>query len=98
MGLGIETAILAGAGAAKGAWEHYVKPELTAERAWVGMAAAITVYEIACPKGQTLSEGVDRVMNKHPLAVPLAIGYVAAHLCNLLPEKLDLFHAVTQIK
>jgi len=84
-------------GAVQGAWKYYVRPELTAERAWAGLIGAITLYELVCPPNQTLSEGVDRAISKHPVAVPLAIGYTAAHLCNILPEQIDLFHKATEI-
>lgn len=91
-----ETYLLATVGAIGGAWKYYVKPELTAKRAWVAIGVAVTAYELSCPKGETLSEGVDRLLDKSKLwAVP--VGYTALHLMNVLPEKLDLFHQVTEV-
>lgn len=90
-----EAWLLGSAGAAKGLWEE-IKPD-TAGKAWAWIGALVTAYELSCPDGELLSEGVDRAIEKHPLAVPLAIGYTAAHLCNLLPEKIDLFHQGAEV-
>lgn len=90
-----EALLLAGAGAIKGVWEE-IKPD-TAGKAWAWIGALVTAYELSCPKGELLSEGVDRAIEKHPVAVPLAIGYTAAHLCNVLPKQIDLFHQGAQL-
>ena len=66
-----------------------------AARAWGAMALSITAYEILCPKGETLSEGLDRLMEHSPFARITALGAIgitAAHLGNLIPEKYDPFH------
>lgn len=94
----IEAYTLGGVGAVQGIFKEYVQPELTARRGWIAIAVGVTAYELACPKNELLSEGVDRAIDKHPVAIPLAIGYVAAHLCNLLPEKLDLFTQITKFR
>lgn len=65
---------------------------LTARRGWLGLAAGILAYEVTCPDGELLSEGVDRALEKHPVATMLAIGVTALHLANLLPEQIDPFH------
>lgn len=65
---------------------------LTARRAWAGLAAGVVAYEIACPNGELMSEGVDRALEKHPVLTMLAIGATALHLANLLPEQIDPFH------
>ena len=68
------------------------------ERAWLGLGAGIAVYEVLCPRGETLSECVDAALEGSPLtrAVTLgAIGVTALHLANLLPPKYDPFsHAL----
>lgn len=66
-----------------------------AARAWGALAIGITAYEIMCPKGETLSEGVDRLMERSPaakLTALCAIGITAAHLGNVIPQKFDPFH------
>lgn len=87
-----ETALLATVGAIGGAWKYYVRPELTAERGWLAVGAVVLGHELLCGHGETLSEGVDKALEKHPVAVTLAVGTVALHLLNVLPEKLDPLH------
>lgn len=84
-----ETYGLAALGAAEGIWTYYVKPELTAKRAWVAMGLGILAYEMTCPQGELLSEGVDRALEKHPVLTASAIGVTALHLMNALPESID---------
>lgn len=88
-------------GLAKGVFKEYVKPELTAKRAWLGIIAGVTAYELTCGDGELLSEGVDRAIQKHPIAVPLAIGVTALHLANgfeaLGIQKLDPYHQFTEL-
>lgn len=67
---------------------------LNAKAGWMALGIGVAAYEIACPTGETLSEGVDRALER-PLGRVLALGGIAitaAHLANLLPEKLDPFH------
>lgn len=86
---------LGAVGAVQGGYRYYVKPELTAKRAWATILAGVTIYELACPKSETLSEGVDRLLDKSKLwAIP--IGYTTLHLLNVLPPQIDLFHQVTK--
>lgn len=66
-----------------------------ATKAWIGLAAGIATYEVLCPQGETLSEGVDRAIERNKftkIATLGAIGITAAHLANLLPKKLDPYH------
>lgn len=86
-----ETYLLAGVGAVLGSWQYYVRPELTAKRAWLGLGLAIGLYELACPDGQTLSEGVDKALQQRRALTIAAIGVTAAHLANMLPEQIDPF-------
>jgi hypothetical protein len=87
-----EAYLLAGIGAAEGVWNYYIKPELKAGRMWCAIGATVLTYELICPKGELLSEGVDRAIEDHPIIVPLAIGITALHLMNKLPERIDPFH------
>lgn len=86
-----EPAVLAGAGAVIGAWKYYVRPEFTAGRAWTAIGLGVVAYELAAPKGQLLSEGVDRALDAHRALTLGAIGITALHLANLLPGRLDPF-------
>lgn len=62
------------------------------QAAWLALAIGIISYDIACPPGQTLSEEVDRALEHHPLATWAVGGIVAAHLLNLLPQRVDPIH------
>jgi hypothetical protein len=70
---------------------------LTARRAWAGLAAGVIAYEIACPKGELMSEGVDRALETHKVLTTLAIGATALHLLNMIPEQYDPFHRLSRI-
>lgn len=62
-----------------------------AKHAWLALGAGVVVWDVMCPESQTLSEGADRALERHPIFTTAAIGYTALHLLNLLPEKADLF-------
>lgn len=62
--------------------------------AWVGLAASVAAYDILCPEGETMSEGVDRALETRVGRV-LALGAIAVtscHLANILPQRYDPFH------
>jgi hypothetical protein len=72
-----------------------MRGELSAGKAWAGIAAGVIAYELAAPEGELLSEGVDRAMEHSSLAraaVYAAIGCTALHLINMIPERVDPFH------
>lgn len=85
---------LAALGAAQGAWKYYVRPEITARRAWLGLGALILAYELAAPEGELLSESVDRGLQSHKMLVVGSVCLTAAHLLNVLPNKIDPFHQI----
>lgn len=63
-------------------------------KAWIGLGVYVAGYDVLAPKGETLSEGVDRALEKR-FTRALAIGgtaLVASHLLNLIPEKVDPIH------
>lgn len=68
----------------------------TAEKAWIGLGAGILAYEILCPPEELLSEGMDRLIEKHPIATRAIIGAFALHLANLVPEKIDGIHHLSR--
>lgn len=62
--------------------------------AWIGLGLGVAAYDALCPRGETLSEGVDRAL-EHRTGRYLALGGIAvtaAHLANYLPERFDPFH------
>lgn len=73
---------------------EHVSPHLNAKRGWLTIAGLVAVYELTCPDNELLSEGVDRALESHKALTIAAIGYTAAHLANLLPDKLDLFQKI----
>lgn len=60
----------------------------------------VALYDLACPKGETISEGCDRLLQTKlgKLAVPLISYTLAAHVCNHIPEKADPLHWATVLK
>ena len=65
-----------------------------ADRAWLGIAVAVTVYEVAaCLRDwELLSGAVDRyraVNRPAQLAVDAVIGYFALHLTRAIPARVD---------
>lgn len=67
-----------------------------ADRAWLGIAAAVTAYEIAAcrrPGWELLSTALDRYRASNlpaRVATNTVIGYLAAHLTRLVPRRFDL--------
>lgn len=67
--------------------------------AWGGLIAGVAAYDIFCPAGETLSEGIDRGLEtKYRHLITLGIGITALHLVNVLPPAIDPLHQLTQIK
>lgn len=69
------------------------------EKAWIGLAAGVFAYDVLCPEGETLSEGVDRALER-PRSRYMTMGAIAivsAHLLNFLPEKADPLHHLLRV-
>lgn len=68
--------------------------------AWGILGAGVLVYDVLCPTGETLSEGVDRAMEtkRGKVAAMAGIAVVAGHLANLIPEDYDPLHRATKLK
>lgn len=63
--------------------------------AWIALGIGVAAFDVLAPDGETLSEGVDRALEHSPTRRVLALGGIAvtaAHLANLLPQKIDPFH------
>lgn len=66
--------------------------------AWGVLIGGIAVYDLTCPKGQTLSEAADIAVERHPVMTTALVGMVALHLVNALPERYDLLHRLTELR
>ncbi|MBF6085166.1 hypothetical protein IU485_27720 [Nocardia cyriacigeorgica] len=71
-------------------WQRH----LTGERAIATLIVLTAAYEYAAPENQLISHAVDRYLETHRWATVFAIAYTAAHLLNLIPPRLDLYHLV----
>lgn len=71
-----------------------MKEHLKASRGWAGLTGLILAYECLAPRGELLSEGVDRALEKHPIATTVGVGYIACHLLNLVPPYADPIHLI----
>lgn len=66
-------------------------------KAWIGLGVYLGIVEALAPPGETLSETVDDWIEHHPgkaLWYGL-VGFVGAHLLNLVPPRYDPIHRVT---
>jgi hypothetical protein len=64
-----------------------------ADRAWLTLAAGIIVYDFAAPRGETLSDGCDRLRRSHPVLTYSIIAAVVAHLTRAVPPRFDIIHS-----
>lgn len=71
-----------------------MREHLTAKRGWIGLGLGIITFELACPVGETLSEGCDKALEAQRLLTVGVIGVTALHLANLIPESIDPFTQV----
>lgn len=65
---------------------------LPSKLAIAGLIGGVALYDIKCPRGETISEGVDRLLEKHKLATLGVIAVTALHLGNVLPDRYDPIH------
>lgn len=68
------------------------------DRAWIGLGLGVALWDFLCPKGETLSEGMDRYNERVPWATYSVTGLLVAHLLGWLPDKYDLFHVFTHLR
>ena len=64
----------------------------SADWEWCALGAGVLGYDILCEEGQTLSEGADAMMLRHPWAVRVTAFVLAAHVCNLVKSDYDPVH------
>jgi hypothetical protein len=65
--------------------------------AWTAIALEVVAYDLFCPKGETLSEGIDRWLINKRAATIGAIGVTALHLLNAFPERIDPLHQTLKL-
>jgi len=68
---------------------------------WAAVIGGVCLIDYFAPEGQTLSEGVDRALEKRPLLTAAAIGMTAMHLLNIYEhlhiEHLDPIHQLANL-
>lgn len=60
--------------------------------AWCAIGIGVLAYDAMCPNSQTLSEAVDRAIERRKGITIGAIGVTALHLANVIPEPVDPLH------
>lgn len=68
-----------------------------AYKAIAALIGGIAVLEMLAPRGETISEGVDSIMESKvgKFAVHALVWSTALHLTNIMPEKYDWLHRIT---
>lgn len=62
------------------------------DKAWIALGVGVFGYDAFCGPGETMSEGADRYMRHHPWLVRFVAFALAAHVCNLVPDRFDAVH------
>ncbi|CNL41045.1 Bacteriophage protein [Mycobacterium tuberculosis] len=63
-----------------------------ADKAWIGLALGVLVWDVAAKPGEMLSEASERYAAARPLLWRAVVLYTAGHLIHAWPDKLDLFN------
>ncbi|WLP90243.1 hypothetical protein [Gordonia sp. NB41Y] len=53
---------------------------MRAHHGWTIIALFVTIWDIACPPGHMLSDGMDRLRTTRPILAYTAVGIVVNHL------------------
>ncbi|WP_443093708.1 DUF7427 family protein [Nocardia flavorosea] len=72
------------------------RARLKAWHLWLVVIGVVVVADAIAPEGHTLSEGVDRALERRPLLTRVAIELVARHLTNDLPPHWDPIAALAR--
>jgi hypothetical protein len=83
---------LALAGGAQGVFSYYIRPEITAPRTWAVIASIVVAHELLCPEGELLSEGYDRLLERHRVAAVVGTLAITGHLLNVFKDEADPLH------
>jgi hypothetical protein len=65
-----------------------------ADKAWIVLGAGVLLYDLVAPEGQTLSEGADRYMDRHPWYTRAVGVALVGHVCNMIPGRWDPVHGL----
>lgn len=65
-----------------------------ADVAWLAMLAGVVAYEVLSPRGELLSEGWDRYLERFPVSARPVPVVLTAHVINALPPRFDPVHRV----
>lgn len=57
--------------------------------AWIVLATGVVLWDVLCPRGELLSQAVDRYRRGRPITTHLSVAYVALHLTRLWPRRCD---------
>ncbi|WP_457062777.1 DUF7427 family protein [Mycobacteroides abscessus] len=61
---------------------------------WAVIFGGVAYHDALCKDNDTLSEVVDRALEKHPVLVHVLVLVTAAHLLNWLPSQTDPYHLI----
>jgi hypothetical protein len=95
----VDTLALAAQGLTVGLIDNYIVQEIKrspATAAWLTVGAFVLAYDIWCPEGQTLSEGFDKLVDRHPLIASAGALAVTGHLLNWWKPKDDPIHKLVE--
>ncbi|PKQ59711.1 hypothetical protein B5566_02375 [Mycobacterium sp. MHSD3] len=65
-----------------------------AHRAWAGLAAGVALWDLLCPKGETLTAGMAEWKQRAPAVVTAVVVVTAGHLLGVWPERADPYQWV----
>ncbi|ARQ95476.1 hypothetical protein I5G81_gp37 [Mycobacterium phage Shandong1] len=68
------------------------------DKAWLALGVGVAVYEVSCPHGELLSEGVDRYLARRKWTTRVVVVGLAAHLLNLIPHQVDPLTQLSRFK
>lgn len=92
----VEAYGLATIGVCKGVYEVFIKDSIKEWEAkqWAvaGLAGGAILYDLTCPKNQTISEGFDHLLERYPVASRTIGAVIVGHLFNIIPPKYDPIH------
>ena len=61
------------------------------------MVVFVIGYDAFCKPGETLSEGADRWIEKHPWLARIVMAVIAAHVANVIPQRTDPIHRMFEL-
>lgn len=95
---------LASIGVCKGVYEVFIKDSVKnwEQKEWAiaGLVGGVICYDLLVAKdGQTISEGVDSLLERGGVSRAVTLGAIAitaGHLANIIPQKYDPIHRLVR--